>query len=129
MRPRSWASFNVVAGVGAGIHNWKVSLRRAIRICLGVVLGLLLLVVGVAGGLWWYFHPSVQRTNAVVYGQRGDHKLMLDVIHPAEPNGLGVLVMVSGGWKSGKANSFKECGNAALTTWVYGIRGLPRLAA
>ena len=73
----------MVAALAAGIHNWKVSLRRAIRICLWIVLGLLVLVVGIAGGLWWYFHPSVHRTNAVVYGQRGDHKLMLDVIRPA----------------------------------------------
>ena len=85
-----------------------MSLRRALRICLWIVVCLLLLAGGIAGGLWLYFHPSVQRTDGVVYGQRGDHKLVLDVIKPSEPNGLGLLVMVSGGWKSAKASSFKE---------------------
>ena len=48
----------------------------------------------------------IKRTNGVVYGQRGDRELMLDVIAPAEPNGLGVVVVVSGGWKSGQPGSF-----------------------
>jgi acetyl esterase/lipase len=70
------------------------------------VVGLGILVAVVAGGLWWYFHPTVQRTNAVVYGKRGDRSLALDVLRPAKPNGLGVLVVVSGGWKSGNPGSF-----------------------
>ncbi len=60
----------------------------------------------VAGSAWWYLHPKVQRTNAIVYGQRGDRELALDMIQPAKPNGLGVLVLVSGGWKSGKPGEF-----------------------
>ena len=66
---------------------------------------LLLLAAILAGGLWWYFHPAVQRTNAVAYGQRGNRTLSLDVLRPANTNGLGVLVLVSGGWKSGPPGS------------------------
>ena len=85
-----------------------MSLRRAIRVCLWSIGCLLLLAGLLAGGLWWYFHPRVHRTDAIVYGQRGDHKLVLDVIRPAKPKGIGVLVLVSGGWKSVKASTLKE---------------------
>jgi acetyl esterase/lipase len=44
--------------------------------------------------------PSVERTNGIAYGKRGDKTLSLDVIRPKHPNGLGVLMLVSGGWKS-----------------------------
>lgn len=63
--------------------------------------GVMLLLAGVfAGYLWWYYHPTFQRTDGIVYGQRGERKLTLDVIRPEHPNGLGVALMVSGGWKS-----------------------------
>jgi acetyl esterase/lipase len=83
-----------------------VTLRRFLRWFLWTVLCLVVLVALVFGSAWWYFHPTVQRTNAIVYGQRGDRDLGLDVIKPAKPNGLGVLVLVSGGWKSGKPGEF-----------------------
>jgi len=85
-----------------------MTFRRFIRWFLGTVLCLVVLLALVAGSVWWYFHPSVQRTNAVVYGKRGDRDLNLDVIKPATPNGLGILVLVSGGWKSGKPGEFGE---------------------
>jgi len=81
--------------------------RRFFRWFLWTVLGVAVLVALVVGSGWWYFHPSVQRTDDVVYGKRGDRELALDVIKPAKPNGLGVLVMVSGGWKSGKPGEFR----------------------
>jgi acetyl esterase/lipase len=81
--------------------------RKAIRWMLGTAGILLLLVLLLAGGLWWYFHPAVQRTNGVVYGQRGDHPLMMDVLAPQQPNGVGVLVLVSGGWKSDESGTFQ----------------------
>lgn len=82
--------------------------RRCFRWLLWTLLGVVVLVALVVGSGWWYFHPSVQRTNDVVYGQRGDRQLALDVLKPTRPNGLGVLVMVSGGWKSGKPGDFPE---------------------
>ncbi len=78
--------------------------RWLIRI--GAVLGALiaLLTVTVAA-LWIYFHPSIERRERLVYGKRLGHDLTLDVVRPYHPNGLGVALMVSGGWKSG-TNAF-----------------------
>ncbi|MEO1979985.1 MAG: alpha/beta hydrolase, partial [Fuerstiella sp.] len=63
------------------------------------VLSIVGAVVSVGG---WYLHPVVERTDGVVYGQRNGDSLSLDVIRPAQPNGLGVAFMVSGGWRSGE---------------------------
>jgi acetyl esterase/lipase len=82
--------------------------RRWLRRLLWGLLGLLVVVALAAAGLWWYFHPAVQRTNGVVYSQRRDRSLALDVVKPANPNGLGVLVLVSGGWKSKGPGEFGE---------------------
>lgn len=83
-----------------------MSIRRALRIGLWTLLSLLLVLVLAVGGLYWYFHPSVERVDGVVYGQRGDQALALDVLRPARPNGLGVLALVSGGWKSKRPGEF-----------------------
>lgn len=79
--------------------------RRFVRWFLWGLLGLIVLLALVVGGFWWYFHPPVERTNGIAYGQRGERVLALDVIKPARPNGRGVLVLVSGGWKSGRPGS------------------------
>ena len=50
---------------------------------------------------WWWFEAPHQLTPNVVYGQRDDTPLLLDVFTPPVPNGAGVVLMVSGGWKSG----------------------------
>jgi acetyl esterase/lipase len=94
------------ANACAPVYPPRMSFRRVIRWCLWGLLCLLVVVASISGGLWWYFHPSVQRTNGVTYGQRGQRELALDVLRPAKPNGLGVLVVVSGGWKSKKAGEF-----------------------
>ncbi|MEK7677760.1 MAG: alpha/beta hydrolase [Verrucomicrobiota bacterium] len=96
-----------------------MTFRRFIRGFLWTVVSLVVLAALVAGGLWWYFHPAVQRMDAVVYGQRGDRPLALDVIKPAKPNGLGILLLVSGGWKSGKPGSFREWMGAPLLRHGY----------
>lgn len=72
-------------------------LRIAVLASVSIVVVLLVL----AGGCWWYLHPTVERIDGVVYGHRHEKPLTLDVIHPAQPNGLGIAFMVSGGWKSG----------------------------
>ena len=72
------------------------------------LLGLTVLPASALLGLYWYFHPAVHRSNGIIYGQRGEHPLALDVITPARPNGLGVLVLVSGKWKSSAAGKFRE---------------------
>jgi acetyl esterase/lipase len=98
-----------------------MTLRRLVRVTLGVMAGLgLLLAIGF-GLAWWYFHPTVQRTNAVVYGQRGDRERALDVLRPASPNGVGVLLLVSGGWKSAKPGTFGAWFTAPLLRRGYTV--------
>jgi acetyl esterase/lipase len=100
-------------------YNPRVSIRRVLRYGLWALLCLVILTAAIAGWLWWYFHPAVQRTNAIVYGERRGDKLALDVIRPVRPNGLGVLVVVSGGWKSPKPGSFANWMAAALLRRGY----------
>jgi hypothetical protein len=42
--------------------------------------------------------PSV--TTDVVYGHKAGLALTFDVYRPSQPNGAGVIVIVSGGWRS-----------------------------
>lgn len=81
---------------------WKKT-PHWLRIIL-ILLGSLTLVVALfVGGIWWYLHPVVERTDGVVYGERNGKPLTLDIIRPAKgANGKGVALMVSGGWKSDK---------------------------
>lgn len=76
--------------------TWRPWFRRTLRILAGVVAVLLL----VAGGLWLYLNPSVHRRDGIVYGQRNGRPLTMDVLQPSRPNGLGIALMVSGGWRS-----------------------------
>jgi acetyl esterase/lipase len=39
--------------------------------------------------------------DRIVYTRRHGHELTFDWVRPGRPNGLGIAVMVSGGWKSG----------------------------
>ncbi len=80
----------------------------------------MLLVAAIGGGGWLYFHPDVTRTDGIVYGTRHGHPLTLDVVRPEHPNGLGVLLMVSGGWKSG-TNAFAPWIAAPLLRRGYTI--------
>lgn len=43
---------------------------------------------------------SFDRTEDVIYGRKFGTALTLDVFRPSKPNGLGILLMVSGGWYS-----------------------------
>ena len=63
-----------------------------------VVLGAIIAVAG-----WWYLHPSMQETRGVVYGHRHGHDLTMDVLQPRRPNGIGVMVLISGSWKSDRS--------------------------
>jgi acetyl esterase/lipase len=96
-----------------------MTIRRFVRGLLWGVGSVVILSALLVGGGWWYYHPAAQRTNAVTYGRRGDRPLALDVIRPSRPNGLGVLVLVSGGWKSGEPGSFREWMGAPLLRRGY----------
>jgi acetyl esterase/lipase len=77
-----------------------ISFPRWLRI-ICITIAILVATAGaLAGSIWLYLHPSVERTDRIVYGRRGDKDLTLDVLRPRNPNGLGIALMVSGSWKS-----------------------------
>ena len=75
-------------------------MRRLIRFLARLLLVLILLALVLFGAGWWYFHPSFTETRGIVYTQRNGHDLTLNVVRPSHPNGIGILVMISGRWKS-----------------------------
>ncbi len=85
-----------------------------------VLLALLALLAVPAGAAWIYFHPAFTRTDALTYGERRGEALTLDVLKPAQPNGLGVLLMVSGSWKS-RAGSLRPWLAAPLIRHGYTV--------
>ena len=44
--------------------------------------------------------PPAKRTKDVVYGRKFGTALTMDVFTPAKPNGVGLIMVVSGGWFS-----------------------------
>ncbi len=76
-------------------------IRRIIWIVLAIFLALVLVAGIVVGGIWGYFHPRFERVSDIVYTQRHGHNLTFDMVRPERPKGLGIVVMVSGGWRSG----------------------------
>ena len=100
-------------------------LRWIVRAIICLALSFLLL----AAWGWWYTHPTVERTDGIPYGERHGQLLTMDVLRPKNPNGLGVAVMVSGGWKSGAARRSANVARfACASTWLYCFRNLPYLA-
>jgi len=97
-----------------------MQLRRVLFGLLKVSIALVLLVAIFAGTVWLYFHPTFERTDKVVYGQRKGHDLTFDIVKPSKPNGLGVLLLVSGGWKSGR-NGFRPWMVAPLLRRGYTV--------
>ena len=93
---------------------------RLLRRILLTLAALLLFSGLIAGGLWWYYHPSFTRSGPIVYGHRAGEDLTLDVVKPMHPNGLGVVLMVSGSWKSG-TNSFRPWMVAPLLRSGYTV--------
>lgn len=58
------------------------------------------LLVAAAVVYWWWCKAPYEQIGAVVYGYRGESPLLLDVFRPPRQNGAGILVLVSGSWKS-----------------------------
>lgn len=75
-------------------------MRRFFRWSLRLLLALIVLAAMLFAAGWWYFHPEFTITPGIVYTQRNGRNLTLDVVKPANPTGSGILVMVSGRWKS-----------------------------
>ena len=78
----------------------RMTFRRFLRIAAGVVCAVAGTIGLAAAGLYLYLHPAVSRQDKIAYTQRHGHDLTFDIIRPKRPNGLGVILMVSGGWKS-----------------------------
>ena len=94
---------------------------KILRLLLLSLLTILLLAGLLVGSVWFYLHPQVSRTDNVVYGRLDGRDLALDVLRPGRPNGLGVAVMVSGGWKSGAPGSFAPWMAASLLRRGYTV--------
>jgi len=77
-----------------------MKIRRILRAGLLFLLALTVVIAVAAGGLWWYFHPRLERVDRIVYGRRHGLELTFDLIRPARTNGAAIAVMVSGSWKS-----------------------------
>jgi acetyl esterase/lipase len=94
------------AGTHAEIFR-TMKVLRLLRHLLIAFAAIILLALLCVGGVWLYFHPHVEVTKGVVYGHRQGQDLTLDVLRPAHPNGIGIVLMASGGWKS-EAGSFRH---------------------
>lgn len=53
---------------------------------------------------WWWFKAPYQIVGDIEYGRRGDRPLIMDVFQPPTPNGAGVVLVVSGSWKSSESS-------------------------
>jgi hypothetical protein len=75
-----------------------------IGVCARSLFAVLVLVAcsGAGGGAGAVPAPARQSavTTDVVYGHKDGLALTLDVHRPAQPNGAGVIAIVSGGWQS-----------------------------
>jgi acetyl esterase/lipase len=80
---------------------------RVLRNLLIAVAAIILVALLLVGGVWLYFHPRLEVTKGVVYGHRQGQDLTIDVLRPPHPNGIGIVLMASGGWKS-EAGSFRH---------------------
>ncbi len=68
-----------------------ITLKNLLSTCL------LLAALSIA---WAQTNDNVKRTEDVIYGRKFGTALTLDVFQPAKPKGLGVIMLVSGGWFS-----------------------------
>jgi len=100
-----------------------MNLPRPLKIFLKIVVVILVVTLVTAGSIWLYFHPSYERINGLVYGKRHGQDLTIDVVRPSNPNGFGVVLMVSGGWKSG-AGSIRPWMMAPLLRRGYTVFGV-----
>lgn len=80
------------------MSRWRKFFKRFFIIS-GVTLTALA-IVGFAV-YWWWFKAPHQLTSSVDYGERNGQPVSMDVYTPPQQNGAAVLMMVSGGWKSG----------------------------
>ena len=87
-----------VGGISIDPSTLKRAKARAMAILsCGLVLGLIL---GGTAPAWSQKPADYKRTEDVVYGRKFGTALTMDVIQPTKSNGVGIVVVVSGGWFS-----------------------------
>ena len=99
----------------------SIRIPRWIRRTLIWLGSLVAFIALLAGGGWLYLHPTLERIDGIVYGQRGARPLTLDILRPTNPNGLGIALMVSGGWRSKKPGETPAWLVAPLTRAGYTV--------
>jgi acetyl esterase/lipase len=90
---------NVRSAAPAGSRSRPRFHRWLIRLVTGLGLILLLAITG-AATLWGYLHPGFEHRQGIVYAQRHGHDLTFDILRPGRPNGIGIILINSGSWKS-----------------------------
>lgn len=101
--------------------------RRWLRAGLWAALCVFVLLASLVGCGWWYFHPGFTRQENVAYTQRQGRNLTMEVVRPENPNGLGILLLVSGSWKS-KPASFRPWLAAPLLRRGYTVFAVSHLS-
>ena len=99
----------------------SIRIPRWVRQTLIWLGSLVAFIAVLAGGAWLYLHPTIERIDGIVYGQRGARPLTLDILRPTNPNGLGIALMVSGGWRSKKPGETPAWLVAPLTRAGYTV--------
>ena len=75
---------------------------------------ILLLGLGIVLGVTGCATPRLAQQKRVIYGERNDHELAYEFLQPRKTNGLGVVVMVSGSWRSNPSDFKPRIGKAFL---------------
>ena len=83
----------------------------------------LAIALGVAGCTT----PKLAQKKRVVYGERHDHELAYEFMQPRKINGLGVVVMVSGSWRS-DPDDFKPMMGRAFLRRGYSLFAVSHLS-
>jgi acetyl esterase/lipase len=104
-----------------------VKVLRLLRNLLLAIAAIILVALLCIGGVWLYFHPRITVDGAVVYGHRQGQDLTMDVLRPANPNGIGIVLMASGGWKS-TPGSFRQWLAAPLLRRGYTVFAVYHIA-
>jgi len=111
----------VAEGPLPGRHGPRRWWLRVLTWMLLASLGLLALLGVVVAAAWVWFHPAFTVEQGIAYGERRGEPLLLDVVRPARPNGLGIVYFTSGGWKSGGPGDFNALALAPLLRRGYTV--------
>ena len=70
---------------------------------------------------------GLDKRKTVIYGKRNDHDLTYELMYPKKPNGLGIVFMVSGSWRS-NPNDFKPIYGRSFLKRGYTIFAVSHLS-